>query len=919
MILPWEDKPHHVNYNLKCGVTVKADKDTDKDEDCPPECPFFAQNREDDDFCTFVCVKAEECAVWNPNKPIPDTIKGSKTCRGPTVDFCKVPNLDGTDTCKECIGFFSLFEEDGQCYFQHWGKIIFGTMVFVVLIAFVVVWFVDLCLRPNINQREVEKAQRFRSRAKIHMPKADLAPGEARKVWPIDTNLCQRDVAGPGMMLHMNFQAMLIIWPLFIAVCWTIIAFAIEYPALFILGTRRFGTPRHNCILVGWGYDTQQRLMWTKVGFLWVAYASSFLFALLMGVRQLRIYQHIDAEEKTMKDFALELKGSAGFSISGAPNAEKDIQKAVEDGTGLKIVGVSIAWDFQHMEDDIVKFCKEDQAERETELDGSGPLSPIDDPTTEMNVIHKKMYAAEKYLLADPEEEEDGDKVKKITEALKTMTSSSSAYIVFNTEADKDKALEMVNDKALIYKTDDGKEHTLTLVDPNVEPTTVNWQNFGDSSVASMIKRLLWGFGVVYVPALSIWLFCFYIPYAWSIFNFNYDNGAEPPGWMSIVFTMVVVGGNATMYLVCDIVSDMIGFRFKDTKQTCYMILYCFACMFNVFLDMYVTWILAKMIMRGYDFRTYDGTRLTEIRSQTQLFETYAMQRSLAEHTYRYAFPGTMLVPFVLEPIVTVLVPYQLGKLIISRHREIRGNTAEAYLAAFDFDMGRYADILLNVFLGVLIFYFPGGYTWRLFYGMFISHIVIYTFDHWRILNVIPAVKIVSTQVDWWAQVFFGMCVSIIVACLVMKANCQDNGYCMEGPDLVMACSAAFCAHFLVHMLCLVYLVPALGKKIPHKNSDMEYSAVATIEPNTWFSTNPVHCLRSKFVHQHKPHCRFSTPGKEHLLEVNVDIGCYFSDQAAESEEYNAQASYQAMRKATTEGFTRMKSSLTKGQSSSSQ
>ena len=34
---------------------------------------------------------------------------------------------------------------------------------------------------------------------------------------------------------------------------------------LFYLGTRRFGTPRHNCILVSWGYETQQRLMWTKV------------------------------------------------------------------------------------------------------------------------------------------------------------------------------------------------------------------------------------------------------------------------------------------------------------------------------------------------------------------------------------------------------------------------------------------------------------------------------------------------------------------------------------------------------------------------------------------------------------------------------------------------------------------------------
>ena len=41
------------------------------------------------------------------------------------------------------------------------------------------------------------------------------------------------------------------------------------------------------------------------------------------------------------------------------------------------------------------------------------------------------------------------------------------------------------------------------------------------------------------------------------------------------------------------------------------------------------------------------------------------------------------------------------------------GLSAEAYLAAFEFDLGRYADILLNVFLGILIFYFPGGHLGR--------------------------------------------------------------------------------------------------------------------------------------------------------------------------------------------------------------
>merc|ERR1719456_1732942 len=224
-----------------------------------------------------------------------------------------------------------------------------------------------------------------------------------------------------------------------------------------------------------------------------------------------------------------------------------------------------------------------------------------------------------------------------------------------------------------------------------------------------------------------------------------------------------------------------------------YMLMYLFACMFNVFLDLVVTYWTALKIMVGLDFRTYDGRRLSEIDTFTEQFETYAMQRSLAENTYRYAWPSTFLVPFLIEPVITVLIPYQLGKLIIRTHSEIKGATAEAYLAAFEFDLGRYADILLNVFLGILIFYFPGGYTWSLFYGMFFSHIVIYVFDHWRVLDVIPSVKIVSMVVDWWAQVMLAACCAMIMMVLVFKANCESySGYCLTGIfGLVSTCALA--------------------------------------------------------------------------------------------------------------------------------
>merc|ERR1740138_556772 len=668
-----------------------------------------------------------------------------------------------------------------------------------------------------------------------------------------------------------------IIWPIFVAIVWTLLA--CFHNELFILGTRKFGTPRHNCILVAWGYETQQRLMWTKVLFLAIVYVVSFVSFLLFGIRQHRLYQEMDAKNKTMKHFAAELKGLP--ALPGGASVEQDIQKAVEHATGLKLVGVSVAWKYSDDEEAIMKAVMYDLTEREKQLNNE-PFEEEIDPTADMGALHKQMYNIEKSILGPDEGAEEVD----IPNLLSGLVSSESAFVVFDTEEDKTKAMEKAKETGITFNH--GSETcALRFEDLACEPKTVNWENFGDSSESAMLRRFAYGFCAIYLPALAIWFFLFYVPYALSLYNFNYDNGAELPGYYSIVFTMVVVGGNATMYIVCDMCCDVIGFRFKDTKQCVYVLMYLAACTFNVLLDMAVTYKTALKIMRGLDFRTYDGTRLDDIHSFTEQFETYAMQRSLAENTYAYAFPSTFLIPFLLEPLVTITGPYLFGRLVIRTHREVRGTCAEAYIAAFDFDLGRYGDILLNVFLGILIFFFPGGYTWSLFYGMFVSHIVIYLFDHWRVLDVIPNIKIVSPEVDWWAQVMLGACCALIMSCLVFKANCETySGYCIQGMTLISACTIAGVLHFIVHTLLLVYLVPVLGGVSTDAGEDnaapKTYADVAKLEANTWFSANPVHCLRSKFIHQHKPYCRFSSVGKEHLLEINDKIGCYFADEAAE-------------------------------------
>jgi hypothetical protein len=888
---------------LKCGVTHRAGSSNDKYEICPTECPYFAQNRQDDEPCTFLCIPGDQCSKWNPAKPIAGHIKDSNVCRGPVVQFCTTLTLDGKDTCSECQYGWTVFPGDGQCYFTYWRLIYSIGVTICILAVVVVIYAIDWCCRATINPEGVKTGEKYRSQAKILIPKNSLQEYgvDNRCVYPSNTNLCREDIAGPGMLLHFNFQAFFIGWPLMVALLWTILAHFHE--ELFIMGTRKFGTPRHNCILVAWGYETQQRLMWTKIVFLLVVYVGSFIAFLLFSVRQYRMYEEMDAKEKTMKDFVAEVEGLP--RIPGAKSVEEDIVKALKDAGCADVLGVSVCWNYGERFDDIMNEVNADQVEQE-----NYPEVEVGEPTADMGFVHKKMYSFEMSQFGpddngcNPKSKNTGE--TRVGDWLQELETSTNAFVVFKTQQARDAALKDEFKAAL--KTRKfmlaGKQYDggLELVEVNCEPTTVNWENYADTSIFGMVKRFCLGFLCIYVPALAIWFFCFYVPYAYSLYNFNYDNGAELPTYYGLLFTIIVVGGNATMYIVCDMVGDKIGFKYKDSKQVAYMIMYLLACTLNVLLDMGSTYYVVYKSMVGLDFRDYFGKKLEDYTTFTEVFETYAMQRSLAENVKLYAFPSTFLIPFLIEPIATIYAPFKLGQLIVRTHREIQGRLAESYYALCIFDLGRYADILLNVFLGILVFWFPGGYTCILFYGMAGSHLWIYCFDHYKVLHCIPLTKIVSKEVDEWAQVIMAALCGMILSALVFKSNCEPynmHGYCMQGYDLIYATVFAGLGHFVLHLFLLGTLVPYLGDKIEQRRlaaddanerqkiDDLTFEDIAKDDAYTWFNSNPVHCLRSKFVHTDKPYCRYASPGKEHLLEVNEKINCFFSDKEAEIEDYD--------------------------------
>lgn len=276
-----ESKYGHFTDSLQCGVTVKVGADTDKSEQCPSTCPYFAQDLTDEEHCTYVCVVAADCAKQNPNRPIADTIQNKfgqtrKVCRSAYVQHCKKALIDGTDRCETCQAGYYL-SDDGQCVFRLNIILYILGAIAIVLLVIIIVWIIDLSTRESDNFEAYNNAMDNRGWSQIKMrlgendddEESDGPPSErgVRQQYPLLTNLCRESkVAGSGMMLHFNFQVMVMVWAVIVMLCW--LGFAVHHNELFVLGTRRFGTPRENCILVAWGYATQQRLMWTKVWFL---------------------------------------------------------------------------------------------------------------------------------------------------------------------------------------------------------------------------------------------------------------------------------------------------------------------------------------------------------------------------------------------------------------------------------------------------------------------------------------------------------------------------------------------------------------------------------------------------------------------------------------------------------------------------
>lgn len=851
---------------------------------CPLDCPFWAEEMGTGKVCHFRCVTANLCGSrgLDPKARIADS--EAFFCRPCVVAGCTECANGATDSCSRCDMGFRL-TTDGQC--EATAKwifyAVFGT-IFVVLMV-IVVWYVELLWRPVVNADGVEEGLRFRSLRKLHTGPEEGGEGHSgRQVWPLSTNLHATDVGGPGLVLHFDFMLAIILWGCGLASLWIVFAYSVN-PELLVLGLFPAKTPQEFCAVTLRGHEEQRQLMWAKVLFVAVAYVGTVGATLLYAGYHLKRFEEIDGEECSMRDFAALCTGLP--TISGAELVEDEIREALAKATGQEVVGVSVCWDYSSHLQDVEEALEQDSRELQREREGP----PLDVPPLDQGHLGpfvcnlRKLDRLLHFGLETPNTEEKAEALEPSAhQLLESIASTDTLFAVFTSEAARDAAIEAAN-KAGGASFRDCK---LQLAAMACEPDTVCWEAGPSVSASRFVLRILGAIGAIMV-ALVVWALGFYVPYAYYSASFN-KNGEEPGFLTGFAFSMLVVAGNQIMYFLCGDVAERVGFRFSDHRESLYIALYTLACFLNLCADLIVEAWLGYSTMVNSGVHTADGRLLGEVTKYEEIFESYPMQKILGGRLFAYCWPSCYFLPFFFEPVFGIFFPYHLCRLLTRSRQEVRGREAEKALDFFaPMDLSRYADILLNVMLATMILFFPPGDMLKLFLAFIASHLFIYFYDHYRVLRCVARFDFASDVVDQYAQGIMAFPCGIMASVIVFKANCLIPGlWCIEGWTLMFACVGAFVGSILVHWALLFRFVPIFVRG-GHDVSTMTYAEVASETPLTWFSANPVHCLRSKHLHRHSPPVDFFHAGREHLMRASPKHGQHYEDRVlGEGEEFSA-------------------------------
>eukprot|EP00441_Pelagodinium_beii_P015297 CAMPEP_0197655374 /NCGR_PEP_ID=MMETSP1338-20131121/39413_1 /TAXON_ID=43686 ORGANISM="Pelagodinium beii, Strain RCC1491" /NCGR_SAMPLE_ID=MMETSP1338 /ASSEMBLY_ACC=CAM_ASM_000754 /LENGTH=918 /DNA_ID=CAMNT_0043231009 /DNA_START=31 /DNA_END=2787 /DNA_ORIENTATION=+ len=829
---------------------------------CPELCPYAAEMKAE--FCHFRCVKKEECGLLGTveNATIPD--EKLMVCRHCEVEGCKkcVPATPGAEgekyeTCEVCMPGYSLTEE-GECAMDGLGVFIAIGVVSAILTVLIIAWYVSVRNKTRVNPDGVEHGLRCRDAMRLS------APGGSDP-YPLNTNMMTANVAGPGVMAFFRYQGALITWASVLLAVWLGIVFATSTD-LLVLGTLSAESPQLLCAVIRWGHNRQMELIWTKVTWLTFAYVFSFVGAIVYGIHTSKMFANVHSDYPTMPSFVAKLDGLPTFS--GRDPVEEKLKASVKAATGIDPVGVSVAWDYSAKQQEVSHLIEAEieDATGESHVAGEAP-EPGCLGKFEETITGKVLNAWHVHL--DSHHHMNAQEIKTM---LTNMQTAHSAYVVFPSQEARSQALAAAAGGVNVDGT------VCKLLPSSYAPEGLFWQNM---HVTPEMRRSSYAMSTLnLLLSCCAWTVLLYMPYAMYMSSFSYANGDEPGEFSEGLFIGLVVGSQFGLFAVSSMGAKKCAFHSEDEMQKCYTVFYNSALILNLVMDIGLQTYLSYLQMVGVGAHVADGRLLGSLDSLQEIFESYPVQKSVGKLLFTYCWPCTFLVPFLGEPFGMQWLPWHMGQILVGNDKRIQGENAEKSLELGEMEQGRYADCLFNMVLVCCIPFISPGYLAMTFGALIISHVYLYVYDQCKILRYVRKFNFSGPEVHYLGMQLFAIPCAILAAALVFKANQMSadaevlgSGY-LQGYQVGAACFGAMLVHFIIHLTVLDYVVKPY--EMSGKAGNHTYAEAARTQAATFFSTNPIHCLRSKYVLNHSPPQFPYAAGKEKLMKTNPQIGAFY-------------------------------------------
>lgn len=863
---------------------------------CPQDCPFL--RAEPTQMCGFTCVAAGHCRDDDPLASFanPETMR-CEGCKAVACAKCRT-----SWKCAECQEGFVL-SRFGTCVSPYRGAWWIVYLTLLLIIGPIVYYIVMLPLRPTVNGQSLEKGLEFREECKLLEPHTGLP----YKIW---RNLGGHYVSGIGVMLHFRWQQMVI--------AWSILVFLVLLGLSFFFKTRpsaikhdpgspkAFASCEHEVV-----QQEHEFVVMEKVYFFatLAIYIISTVGSLMFAIHQRRTAHRTTEEVISMGDYAVL---ATGFPVMpGTSNCEEEIktffQKQFPD---LQVVGASVCWNIRDGEtrEWVEDLTNEDLFELDVSFDAiSGDesrRSPSKSHLLENSYrrleVFDTIFGIGPGLLSDDKKPEKTP--EQIEAKLGALETTGSAFIIFGTERQAQQVLDRARQSPLSFDDD----HPLTLQQDDYEPETIIWSGFG-TSMLILIRNLILGNLAIFVGVLILDIF-FYAPYVVYIFMYADVKGMVGGGMIQgTLLGLLITVCNQIIYLVIGVIAEKCGFKFLSYQRQFYVVQYTVAVFFNTCIDLWTVMLLAQgFSVQDITAKLQDPANAMGdggILSPKAIAEQPAVQRSVYIQLLTYLYPGCLLIPFLLEPLVAGFLTYLLPQWLVRSRPEVNVAEAERRLAAPDFDLSRYGDILVNVMLCVLTLSFTYRDLYQVFAWLAISLVIIYCWDHYRFLRCSRHSVFSSPLMEFTSHWLVAVPCAILAAVLVFHAwAASDDGFLEPVADLwrhslreiifdklcrsylrlarqtiLWYMFAAFVGHLVVHFAILFWIVPAHSSTHADHDDMVPYAETAGGSPSTWFNVNPVHTLRSKYIFKHNPPCVPYAVGKAYLQKKNNDIGQYYA------------------------------------------